>query len=572
MEAYQQQQQRPSSYPSDFFVSHDAFSSIDCNDSPSKKAVIPVSNQILTTSVNDQLAMDAMKAKTISGDSRPLFSNQQCSSPNQFMNQLTDALFFDEAKQQLQQLSNKDKPLPDFDSMYFEFICNPSTSDDDDASDCGGNPSPANSDVESDNDEDENEEETTTKVNESSRKRNRRPHRMGADGMNSNSNNDDYDLSQMVYSTSPIQFTSNNDEDALSVATDDAGELLNAVELIPDIVPSVISHQYHHQDYLPLSVNEKFSSLTTTVATTASTSFHHQNQLNDLKHKGFHQQHHIHPSYMLSAPSNIISPIPSDMFHLAEEMSSDNTHPSPFSSLPSSRRSSFTSNFGLPIDETPDISRTNQIKKVQPIVDAQRSAQSSNRIIIKSGVKPHIPVASIVSSMASATVKKEHQKRGRKKQSLSVTAAKLDESEQIVKLNGPAQPEIFTCTTPGCQKVYQTAEGLRLHIRNHHEIDKRWLCLADGCGRAFVRQSDLRMHVIRMHSDVRPFPCGAKDCGKAFACHSELRRHICASHKAESDDLLKLAKLHIKDGSQQVTSLIKSLNCMEKVSKKSKNQ
>ena len=92
--------------------------------------------------------------------------------------------------------------------------------------------------------------------------------------------------------------------------------------------------------------------------------------------------------------------------------------------------------------------------------------------------------------------------------------------------------EGFVCNAHNCNKRYTTAEGLRLHIRNHHEVDKKWICHAPDCTseRAFVRQADLRMHLIRMHSPVRPFPCRVPGCTKTFACHSELRRHIGSEH------------------------------------------
>jgi hypothetical protein len=95
----------------------------------------------------------------------------------------------------------------------------------------------------------------------------------------------------------------------------------------------------------------------------------------------------------------------------------------------------------------------------------------------------------------------------------------------------------YICGAHDCKKRYTTAEGLRLHIRNHHDVDKKWICHAKGCTeeRSFVRQADLRMHLIRMHSPVRPFPCRVPSCKKTFACHSELRRHISTEH----EDLVK---------------------------------
>ena len=76
-----------------------------------------------------------------------------------------------------------------------------------------------------------------------------------------------------------------------------------------------------------------------------------------------------------------------------------------------------------------------------------------------------------------------------------------------------------------CGKIYQTREGLRLHIRNIHIVDKKHQCTE--CDRAFVRAGDLRLHILRMHGTAqdRPFPCSHDNCHKTFACKSELVRH-----------------------------------------------
>lgn len=93
-----------------------------------------------------------------------------------------------------------------------------------------------------------------------------------------------------------------------------------------------------------------------------------------------------------------------------------------------------------------------------------------------------------------------------------------------------------------CEKIYSTSEGLRLHNRNHHDIDKKWVCAAPQCEgerrKSFARQADLKMHVIRVHSPVRPFPCRLEGCTKSFACFSELRRHLANLHGDVVRDLL----------------------------------
>lgn len=97
----------------------------------------------------------------------------------------------------------------------------------------------------------------------------------------------------------------------------------------------------------------------------------------------------------------------------------------------------------------------------------------------------------------------------------------------------------FCCPSVGCGKRYATAEGLRLHTRNHHQVNKTWKCMAEKCDISFVRKSDLQMHIIRMHSKERPYPCTQQNCSKSFACHSELRRHLLKIHQVECPKLPK---------------------------------
>jgi len=114
-------------------------------------------------------------------------------------------------------------------------------------------------------------------------------------------------------------------------------------------------------------------------------------------------------------------------------------------------------------------------------------------------------------------------------------------AKTLGKLDPTSGTASFHCTF--CTKTYSTAEGLRLHVRNHHEVDKRWICHAEACcanataERAFVRQADLRMHIIRVHSPVRPFPCRVPGCDKAFSANNELRRHISSFHMSLAERL-----------------------------------
>jgi hypothetical protein len=104
------------------------------------------------------------------------------------------------------------------------------------------------------------------------------------------------------------------------------------------------------------------------------------------------------------------------------------------------------------------------------------------------------------------------------------------------------EPKYFACKEAGCNKVYTTTEGLRLHNRNIHMNDKRHKCEHEGCDRAFVRASDLKLHILRIHQTERPFPCTEPDCTKSFACNSELTRHLnCHSRSKSSRKKLRRA-------------------------------
>jgi len=135
------------------------------------------------------------------------------------------------------------------------------------------------------------------------------------------------------------------------------------------------------------------------------------------------------------------------------------------------------------------------------------------------------------SSSSLATSKRSNNKGTENRCEFCLDKMESPEALQKHRVEHLLGPNLFKCTSAGCEKQYATGEGLRLHVRNVHLCAKNWQCLADGCSRSFVRQSDLRMHIIRMHSDIRPFPCLVDTCSKSFACHSELRRHVLSCHK-----------------------------------------
>ena len=210
---------------------------------------------------------------------------------------------------------------------------------------------------------------------------------------------------------------------------------------------------------------------------------------------------------------------------------------------------------------TPVFDETDDIVKAALIEDSKDAKTilfptllQQARAMIDNDYKPEIGKTVVINSLLNAFTKED--KTGRplpracqelmRRASDGVANARKRQREtrstkKTSLTHSSGNSSMFVCTTKDCKKQYTTAEGLRLHIRNHHDVDKKWICHSPECTaeRAFVRQADLRMHLIRMHSPVRPFPCRVPECTKTFACHSELRRHIAAEHIPLIESLLK---------------------------------
>eukprot|EP00061_Rhincodon_typus_P016378 g44567.t1 len=113
--------------------------------------------------------------------------------------------------------------------------------------------------------------------------------------------------------------------------------------------------------------------------------------------------------------------------------------------------------------------------------------------------------------------------------------------------------EHFTCSFPGCDKRYDKACRLKIHLRSHtgerpficdfdgcgwsftcmskllrhkrtHEDDRRFVCPVDGCGKSFTRAEHLKGHSIT-HLGTRPFVCPVEGCEARFSARSSLYIH-----------------------------------------------
>ncbi|XP_041744657.1 zinc finger protein ZXDC isoform X2 [Coregonus clupeaformis] len=81
----------------------------------------------------------------------------------------------------------------------------------------------------------------------------------------------------------------------------------------------------------------------------------------------------------------------------------------------------------------------------------------------------------------------------------------------------------FICTYPGCDKFYDKACRLKIHMRSHTG-ERPFICDSEACGWSFTSMSKLLRHK-RKHDDDRRFTCPEEGCGKSFTRAEHLKGH-----------------------------------------------
>ncbi|KAG8563003.1 hypothetical protein GDO81_015894 [Engystomops pustulosus] len=84
-------------------------------------------------------------------------------------------------------------------------------------------------------------------------------------------------------------------------------------------------------------------------------------------------------------------------------------------------------------------------------------------------------------------------------------------------------PTIFKCPYQGCTAVYRGADGMKKHIKEHHEEVRERPCPHPGCNKVFMIDRYLQRHVKLIHTDERNYICD--QCGQAFKQRKHLSVH-----------------------------------------------
>ncbi|KAG8437550.1 hypothetical protein GDO86_008312 [Hymenochirus boettgeri] len=84
-------------------------------------------------------------------------------------------------------------------------------------------------------------------------------------------------------------------------------------------------------------------------------------------------------------------------------------------------------------------------------------------------------------------------------------------------------PTIYKCPYQGCTAVYRGADGMKKHIKEHHEEVRERPCPHPGCNKVFMIDRYLQRHVKLIHTEERNHICD--QCGQAFKQRKHLSVH-----------------------------------------------
>ncbi|XP_018421986.1 PREDICTED: zinc finger protein 276 [Nanorana parkeri] len=95
--------------------------------------------------------------------------------------------------------------------------------------------------------------------------------------------------------------------------------------------------------------------------------------------------------------------------------------------------------------------------------------------------------------------------------------------KKTIKREREELPTIYKCPYQGCTAVYRGADGMKKHIKEHHEEVRERPCPHPGCNKVFMIDRYLQRHVKLIHTEERNYICD--QCGQAFKQRKHLSVH-----------------------------------------------
>ncbi|KAM4722726.1 zinc finger protein 276 [Rhinophrynus dorsalis] len=95
--------------------------------------------------------------------------------------------------------------------------------------------------------------------------------------------------------------------------------------------------------------------------------------------------------------------------------------------------------------------------------------------------------------------------------------------KKIIKCEREELPTIYKCHYQGCTAVHRGSDGMKKHIKEHHEEVRERPCPHPGCNKVFMIDRYLQRHVKLIHTEERNYICD--QCGQAFKQRKHLSVH-----------------------------------------------
>ncbi|KAF7707779.1 hypothetical protein HF521_018997 [Silurus meridionalis] len=95
--------------------------------------------------------------------------------------------------------------------------------------------------------------------------------------------------------------------------------------------------------------------------------------------------------------------------------------------------------------------------------------------------------------------------------------------KKIIKSEREELPTIYKCPHQGCTAVYRGVDGMKKHVKEHHEEVRERPCPHPGCNKVFMIDRYLQRHVKLIHTEVRNYICD--QCGRTFKQRKHLSVH-----------------------------------------------
>uniref|UniRef100_A0A3Q2W8F3 Zinc finger protein 276 n=1 Tax=Haplochromis burtoni TaxID=8153 RepID=A0A3Q2W8F3_HAPBU len=97
------------------------------------------------------------------------------------------------------------------------------------------------------------------------------------------------------------------------------------------------------------------------------------------------------------------------------------------------------------------------------------------------------------------------------------------------KPKGEELPNIYKCPYQGCTAVYRAPDGLKKHIKEHHEEVRERPCPHPGCNKVFMIDPSLKYHMTKHKAEADlEFECLM--CSKRFEKAHNLNVHMSMVH------------------------------------------